>query len=74
MQSPNQSSDSGPAAGANLCAGSARALLATTMDGALLDLLEQWEEFHSRGEDPPPGWPGVTDPVLREALRERIET
>ena len=38
----------------------------------LLDLMEQWEEFYRRGEEPPPEWPAA-DPALREALRLRIE-
>ncbi len=39
----------------------------------ILDLLEEWEEFHRRGETPPEDWPGLADLALREELRRCIE-
>ena len=39
----------------------------------LLDFMEEWEALYRRGEEVPPGWPGLSDPVLRENLRLRIE-
>jgi tetratricopeptide (TPR) repeat protein/tRNA A-37 threonylcarbamoyl transferase component Bud32 len=42
-------------------------------DDRLLALMEQWEEFYRRSEEPPDDWPGITDPVFCQALRDRIE-
>ena len=41
-------------------------------DDRLLDILERWEECFRRGEEIPPESLGIDDPVLLEALRQRI--
>ncbi len=40
---------------------------------SLFDLLAQWEELHSRGEEPPHDWPGFADSTLWRELQPRIE-
>ena len=39
---------------------------------AILELLNRWEDYRQRGEEPPPDWMGVIDPGLREELDRRI--
>ena len=39
----------------------------------LLNLLNQWEEYRGRGEEPPPEWTVAIDAGLREELNRRIE-
>jgi hypothetical protein len=43
------------------------------LDDRLLTLMQEWEEFYRGGEEPPDDWPGITDPALGAALRDRIE-
>jgi tetratricopeptide (TPR) repeat protein/tRNA A-37 threonylcarbamoyl transferase component Bud32 len=38
----------------------------------VLELLDRWEEFRRRGEDPPADWTGGIDPALRDELDRRI--
>jgi len=35
-------------------------------DDRILELLNQWEAFRSRGEEPPADWTRAIDPCLRE--------
>jgi eukaryotic-like serine/threonine-protein kinase len=42
-------------------------------DDLLLNLLERWDESYRRGEDATPESLGVTDPTIRDALRELIK-
>src|SRR5262249_4248815 len=42
-------------------------------DDAVHDLLGQWDEYHRRGQEPPPGWPALTDPARLDDLLRRIE-
>ena len=39
----------------------------------VLELLNQWEEYRRRGEEPPPDWTVAIDAGLREELNRRIE-
>ena len=39
----------------------------------MLDALAAWDECYRRGEDPPPGSLGVSDPALLDELGRRIE-
>ena len=38
----------------------------------VLELLNRWEDYRRRGEEPPPDWMGAIDPGLREELDRRI--
>ncbi len=38
----------------------------------VLELLNQWEEYRGRGEDPPHDWTVAIDAGLREELNRRI--
>lgn len=38
----------------------------------VLELLNRWEEYRLRGEEPPAGWPAAVDPALRDELHRRI--